>query len=175
MIRVTLDSLLEAEVDAIVQPIRTDHAPTNALSRDLADRTGDLPASILERSGPLPVGAAILTPAPNLPSDYLIHVVVLSEEEPQTSVTVRKGLGNALARASDLGLESIALPPLGIGVGLTEPEAEASVLVEMLKEHLDGGYAPQLIVLAVTSRFEEELFGSLIRLSGYQWREEART
>jgi O-acetyl-ADP-ribose deacetylase (regulator of RNase III) len=172
MIRVTLDSLLEAEVDAIVRPIRTDHAPTTALSRDLANQMGELPASILERSGLLPVGAAILTPAPNLPSDYLIHVVVLSEEEPQTSVTVRKALGNALARAGDLGLESVALPPLGIGVGLTEPEAEASVLVEILQEHLDGGGAPRHFVLAVTSGFEEELFGSLIRSAGYEWREE---
>ena len=117
----------------------------------------------LRNVGTLPLGGAVITPGGGLRADYLIHVVVMSEEEPQTATTVRKALQNGLRRASDWELESLALPPLGIGVGLVEPEVSAKGLVEILITHLEAGGPPHDLTIVVSSSYESELFTQLVQ------------
>lgn len=161
MIRILRGSLMEVEVGAVVRPIRADLSPVSAASRDLGAAAGPLVEEHLTRLGSLPVGGAVLTPAGELPSDFLIHAVVMSQDDPQTFATVQKAVQNSLRRASDWGVESLALPPLGIGVGTTEPEAAARALLEILFNHVDEGAPPLELTVVVASPFEEDLFTRL--------------
>ena len=111
-----------------MRPVQSDFSPVSHASRDLGAEAGESVEQKLLRVGSLPIGGAVMTPAGGLPCDFLIHVVVSSADEPQTSTTVQKAVQNALRRASDMGLSSLALPPLGIGVGMTEPEDAARAL-----------------------------------------------
>lgn len=162
MIRVLLGSLMEVEAEAVVRPVRADLSPVSAASRDLASGAGPTVEAHLDRLGSLPIGGAVITPAGELPSDFLIHAVVMSEDEPQTSATVQKAVQNSLRRATDWGIESLALPPLGIGVGTTEPEVSAKALVEILFNHVDEGAPPLEFTVVVTSHFEDDLFERII-------------
>lgn len=172
MIDVVRGSLVELAVDALVRPIRSDLAPVSALSRDIGTAAGPDMEERLQRLGTIPVGGAALTPAGALPAAFLIHVVVMSEDEAQSSPTVQRALRNALRRAADWSLDSLALPPLGLGAGSIEPEASARALLEVLFDHLDEGVAPLALTVVVTSEFEEELFGRLVdELSGERARD----
>lgn len=162
MIRVVRGSILEIETEAVIRPIRTDLTPVSATSRDLAAGAGEAVQEHLLRLASLPLGGAVMTPAGELPCDFLIHAVVMSEDEPQTSANVQKAVRNSLRRATDWAVESLALPPLGIGVGTTEPETSARALAEILFNHLDEGAAPLDLTLVVTSDFEEDLFRRLV-------------
>lgn len=162
MIRVVQGSILEVEAEAVIRPIRTDLTPVSATSRDLGTWAGEAVEEHLVRLGSLPLGGAVMTPAGKLPCDFLIHAVVMSEDEPQTSANVQKAVQNSLRRATDWAVESLALPPLGLGVGTTEPEVSARALTEILFNHLDQGAAPLDLTVVVTSDFEEELFGRLL-------------
>lgn len=163
MIRVHHGSFQDVEAEGFVRPIRNDLSPVSALSRDLGTSAGEMVEEQLQRSGSLPLGGAVMTPAGELPCDFLIHVVVMSEDEPQSSATVQKAVRNGLRRATDWALESLALPPLGIGVGMTEPEVSARALVELLFNHLDEGAPPLDLVIVVSSVFEAEMFEGIIR------------
>lgn len=162
MIRVHQGSFLEVEAEGFVRPIRSDLAPVSAVSRDLGTAAGEMVEEQLARSGSIPLGGAVMTPAGALPFDFLIHVVVMSEDEPQSSATVQRALRNGLRRATDWAMESLALPPLGIGVGTTEPEDAARALAEILFNHLDDGTPPLDLTLVVSSAFEAEMFERLI-------------
>lgn len=162
MIQIVRGELGEAEVEAVVRPVRADLSPVSVASRDLAARAGPTVGEHLTRLGSLPLGGALITPAGDLACDFLIHVVVMSEDEPQTSHTVQKALQNGLRRAADWALESLALPPLGIGVGTTEPEVGARALAEILFNHLDEGAAPLDLTVMVTSEYELDLFQRLV-------------
>ncbi|MDX1493273.1 MAG: macro domain-containing protein [Longimicrobiales bacterium] len=162
MIHVHHGSIMDVEAEGFVRPIRTDLSPVSALSRDLGAWAGPDVEDQLARSGSLPLGGAVMTPGGQLPAAFLIHVVVMSEDEPQTSATVQKALRNGLRRATDWALESLALPPLGIGVGMTEPEVSARALTEILFNHLDEGAPPLELTIAVSSGFEEDLFRRLV-------------
>ena len=65
-----------------------------------------------------------------------------------------------------MGITSLALPPLGIGVGLTEPEEAARALCELLFNHLDEGETLDM-TLVVSSPYEQEMFSRIVEeLSG---------
>lgn len=163
MIRVHHGSFLDVEAEAFLRPIRTDLSPVSAMSRDVGTGAGDSVEEQLMRSGSLPLGGAVMTPGGDLPWDFLIHVVVMSEDEPQSSATVQKAVRNGLRRAADWALDSIALPPLGIGVGTTEPEVSARTLTEILFNHIDEGSPPLDLTIVVSSSFEAEMFERLVQ------------
>ena len=162
MIRVVRENLADMATDAVMRAVRSDLSPVNAASRDLLIVAGDDVKDRFAKSGALPVGAAVLTQAGELAADFLIHVVVMSEDEPQTSVTIQKALQNGLRRATDWALESLAVPALGIGVGLIEPEVSARTLVEILFNHLDEGQPPLDLTIVVSSEYESDLFSQLV-------------
>ena len=162
MIRVEHGFLEDATAEVIVRPIRTDLAPVTPVSRDVLVAAGESVQERLEKLGTLPLGGAVMTPAGDLQADFLIHVVVMSEDEPQTAVTVQRALRNGLGRAADWGCASLALPPLGLGVGLTEPEVSGEALVELLWSHIDEGHEPLDLVIVASTSYEEELFAGLI-------------
>jgi O-acetyl-ADP-ribose deacetylase (regulator of RNase III) len=162
VIQVVSGDMAALEVDGVVRPVRSDLAPIDAASRDLMVAAGTELEERLERVGMLPVGGAVLTPAGLLAADYLIHVVVMSDEEPQTSLSIQRALRNGLRRASDWGLESLAVPALGLGAGMIEPEAPAGTLVEILFTHLDEGEPPLELSIVADSEFESKLFTRLV-------------
>lgn len=162
MIRVLVGDLAAQQVDALMRPVRSDLAPVSAASRDIALAAGEELEERLSRLGTLPIGGAVLTPSGRLSAGFLIHVVVQSEEEPQTSLSVQRALRNGLRRATDWGLASVALPPLGLTVGTTEPEESARALVEILFNHIDECAAPMELTIVVASTYEVELFEGLI-------------
>lgn len=161
MIRVLVGSLSEQVVEGVVRPVQSDFSSVSHASRDLGIAAGEAIEEKLRRVGSLPMGGAVMTPAGGLPCDFLIHVVVSSADEPQSAMTVQKAVRNALRRASDIGLSSLSLPPIGIGVGMTEPEDAARALCELLFEHLDEGETPEM-TLVVSSPYEEEMFTRII-------------
>ena len=157
-----MGALGEQTVDAIMRPVRADMAPVSAVSRDLTLAAGAVLADRLERMGAVPVGGAVLTPAGELAASFLIHVVVMSQDEAQSDGTVRRAVPNGLRRAADWELASVALPPLGVGVGNVEPETACRALVEVLYDHLDAGAPPGELCIVVSSEYEQGLFETAV-------------
>ena len=162
MIRIVVGELSDQRVDGLMRPVRSDLAPVSAASRDLVLDAGEELRERLERVGMLPVGGAVLTPAGRLAAPFIIHAVVMSQDEPQTSMSVQRALRNGLRRASDWGLDTLALPPFGLAAGTADPEVSARVLVEILFNHLDEGAAPLDLTIVVSTDFEADLFGRLV-------------
>jgi O-acetyl-ADP-ribose deacetylase (regulator of RNase III) len=162
LIRVLVGELSAQVADAVVRPVRSDLAPVTSASRLLEQRAGERFGEHMAKIGPLPLGGAVITPSGDLPASFVIHVVVMSEDEPQTPMSIQRALRNGLRRAVDLGLDSLALPPLGLGVGTTEPEVSARALVDILFNHLDEGSAPLDLTIVAGSEFEADLFRRLV-------------
>lgn len=162
MIRVVVGELRDQQVDALMRPVRADLAPVSGPSRDVVLDAGEELRERLGRMGLLPVGGAVLTPAGRLAASFLIHAVVMSEDEPQTMLSVQRALRNGLRRATDWGLASLALPPFGMTAGTSDPEVSARVLVEILFNHLDEGLVPLDLTIVVSSDYESDLFGRLV-------------
>lgn len=166
MIRVLRGNLEELSVDGVVRPVGSDGESVSAVGRRLEAAAGEDMAARLQRMGDVPVGGAILTPGGDLPARFVLHVVVRSPEEPITRHTVQRALLNALGRARDWDLGSLALPPMGLGAGNLESESAAEMIVRLLGEHADTGDAPGDIVIVVESEYEEEVFTQALARAG---------
>jgi O-acetyl-ADP-ribose deacetylase (regulator of RNase III) len=162
MIRVVVGDLSLQETEGVLRPIRADLTPTTVGGRNVGDRAGEIMTQRLERMGTLPVGGAVITPGGTLGSAFVIHVVVASGDEPQTARLAELALRNGLRRATEWGLASLALPPLGLGVGMVEAEDVAHDLVQLLIDHLDEGQAPLDIAIVVSDAYEEGIFSRVV-------------
>ena len=104
------------------------------------------------------MGGAVITQGGDLQASFLIHVVTSAHDEPESDQVVRKALRNGLRRADEFGLESLAVPPLGIGAGHLEVEDAARSMVEVLVDHLDEGEAPLELTIVVRDAYEADVF-----------------
>ena len=162
MIRVRVGALADQSEEGVLRPVRTDMSPVSSAGRDIEHRAGEAVAARLLGMGSLPIGGAVITPGGLLAAGFLIHAVVCSDEEPETAQSVERALKNGLRRAADLGLQTLALPPLGMGVGNLEPEDTARAMVEILLDHIDQGRAPLDITIVAPSEFEATVFERLV-------------
>ncbi len=163
MIEVRQEDLLTADVECVVRAVTSDLDPVTSLSRAVGEAAGADLGERIERMGELPVGGAVITPGGELQAAFMVHIVIQSAEEPATAAGVRKALVNGLRHACRLGVETMALPPLGTGVGSLDAEVAADVMVSALREHLEREEYPKQVVVMVTSAYELDVFAARIR------------
>ena len=162
MITVVIGGLADQPCVGLMRPVRSDLEPLTSGSRDVGIKAGQTVTDRLDQLGSVPVGGAVITPGGGLDAEFLIHAVTMDEVESQSTMTVQRAVRNGLRRAVEWEFASLALPPLGLGVGDMGAEDAARVLVELLVDHLDEGHAPLEIVIVVGNEYEESVFNAVI-------------
>ena len=162
MINVVIGELTAQDREGLLCPVRSDLAPLTAGARDVLLCAGPVVEERLRQMGSLPIGGAVITPGGNLAAAFLIHVVTASEEEGETALSVQRALRNGLRRAVEFELQSLALPPLGTGVGHMDVEDSARAMVEILVNHLDEGHPPLELTIVVPGEYEASVFTHLV-------------
>jgi O-acetyl-ADP-ribose deacetylase (regulator of RNase III) len=114
------------------------------------------------RLGPKPVGESVITGAGSLPARYVIHAAVMGPDLQTDAVKVRRATQTALERAKELGIETVAFPALGTGVGGFPLAEAARIMIEEARKHLGGQTSVREITFALFGReaydaFEAEL------------------
>ena len=84
--------------------------------------------------GPIAVGDAVATGAGRLKARYVVHGAVMGQDLRTDGELVRKTTRRCLEVADELGLESIALPAFGTGVGGFPLEECARIMVRTARE-----------------------------------------
>lgn len=165
-IRVIRGSLAEVRAEAILRPVNAELQAVSAAGREVELRAGGSVRRRLDALGELPPGAAVVTPGGGLEIPFLIHVVTQSRDEPPTEAALRLALVNGLRRAAEWELTSLALPPLGAGVGQMVAEEAASALVALLMEHAARSPHPAEVTLVAAGAYEVEVLEGALAAAG---------
>jgi O-acetyl-ADP-ribose deacetylase (regulator of RNase III) len=165
MIEVRVDDLAFFEGDAIVRPVNSMLQATTPVIRRLEKAAGPGFPAIVRLQQPLPVGAAVVTGAGDLPVELLVHGVVASPEERVTRATVRLALMSALQRAIAFEIKNIAVAPFGLGAGNLDVDDSADVMVSVLTEHMRRSAFPTSVVIIVENELEEHALRTRMRSS----------
>lgn len=166
MIRIVHGDLAEATSDAVLRPVTAEWTPVTQAMRRLEMAAGTVPAEQCRRLGELPVGSAVITPAGDLPAQFLVHAVVRSVEEPVTGSGVRRALQNGLRRLAEWGIERVAMAPLGTGAGNLDADEAAAIMIPVLIEHIQAGGPPTEVEIYVDSEYEKDVFERQLALHG---------
>ena len=87
------------------------------------------------QQGPIDVGDAVATKAGRLPARWVIHGAVMGQDLKTNAGFVRRTTESCLRLADELGVESIALPAFGTGVGGFSVDECARIMVEAVRNH----------------------------------------
>lgn len=158
MISVRHADLAEVRAAAIVRPVSAEWQAVTPAMRRLEMTAGTTLDEQCRRLGELPVGSAAITPAGDLPVQFMVHAVVRSYDEQVSASSVRRALQNALRRADEWGLDTIAVAPFGTGAGNLDADESARVMIEVLYDHMQTAKYPGSVEIIVDSDYELEVF-----------------
>jgi len=167
VITVTTGDITKLEVDAIVNAANSLLIMGGGVAGAILRAGGREIQEEANKKAPVPVGKAATTTAGKLKATYVIHAPTMEHPAmPTNKQNVRLATKGALECARQLGIDSIAFPGMGTGVGGLNVEEAASVMVDEIKSHIESGTSLKKIILVgfeadLTQAFEMVLKKSL--------------
>jgi len=128
--------LTEQRVDAIVNAANSRFIMGGGVAGAIKRKGGVEIEKEAMAKGPVSPGEAVITGAGRLPCRYVIHAATMGINLQTDQDKIRKATRNALLRAEENRLESLAFPALGCGVGDFPPEEAGRIIAEELVNHL---------------------------------------
>jgi O-acetyl-ADP-ribose deacetylase (regulator of RNase III) len=136
-VEVTTGDLLDQDVDVIVNAWNRNIIPwwlllPQGVSGAIKKRAGFQPFREVAKSGPIPLGGAVLTSAGRLPFKGIIHVAGISMWWRSSEYSIRESCRNAIRIAREHSFASIAFPLIGAGTGGGSIEKVEKLMIEQL-------------------------------------------
>ncbi len=123
------------EADAIVNPANSRGVMGGGVAAAIKEKGGEEIEREAREKAPIPVGEAVATTAGRLSAEYVIHAPTMERPAQRIGVeNVEKATRAALEKAEELGVESVAFPGMGTGVGGVPYEDAAKVMVGVIRE-----------------------------------------
>lgn len=111
-------NIAEQSADCLVNAAGTSLAMGSGVAGALREAAhGPINERAVEQ-GPVPLGGVAVTPAFELPANWVIHAAAMPHfgDGRATEQSIRDATRNTLEKADELGCRSMVIPPLGCGV-----------------------------------------------------------
>jgi O-acetyl-ADP-ribose deacetylase (regulator of RNase III) len=157
--------ITKLQVDAIANAANTRLQHGGGVAGAIVRAGGRVIQDESDPLAPIGLGEAVATSAGELPSRWVIHAATMELGGPTSAEIIRAATKSTLARADELGAESLGLVAFGTGVGgFPVPEA-ARIEVDAVRAHLAQGSGLERVVFCVFGdearrAFEEALASS---------------
>jgi len=163
MFKVIKSDITELTVDAVVNAANNHLWMGVGVAGTIKRKGGVIIEEEAVAKGPIPVGEAVVTGAGALQARHVIHAAAMGQDLVTDAVKVRAATRNALLRAGELGLKSVAFPALGTGVGGLDFDTASRVMVSETRRHLARGSRLEEVVFAL---FDEAGFRAFSSIAG---------
>ncbi len=164
-VRLWRGDITELDVDAIVNAANNQGWLGSGVAGAIRRAAGDEVEREAVAQAPWPVGDAVRTGPGRLAArgvKAVLHAAAMAPGGPATAEAVEGATESALRLAAAEGLESIAIPALGTGVGGLGYDACAAAMAAALRRHFATAAAPRLVVLAAFDQAAFEQFGAAL-------------
>jgi O-acetyl-ADP-ribose deacetylase (regulator of RNase III) len=123
------------EVDAIVNAANNAFWMGSGVAGAIKSKGGGQIEREAMAQGPVAPGESVITSAGLLPARHVVHAAVMGQDLQTDADLIRRATASALVCAAERGLESIAFPALGTGVGGFSLGECARVMIEAVRDH----------------------------------------
>jgi O-acetyl-ADP-ribose deacetylase (regulator of RNase III) len=154
--------ICDLEVDAIVNAANPSLWMATGVGGAIKRAGGDAIEFAAVRQAPVSIGDAIVTPAGNLAARAVIHAVSLDRDRRTNATIIDSAVRNALARAREIGVTSIAFPALGTGVGGFPLDEAALVTVRAVRDELPNCPTIQHVTFAMRGAAAYQAFDAAL-------------
>ena len=143
------------EVDAIANAANTQLRHGGGVAGAISRAGGPAVQRESDERAPIGLGEAVETTAGDMPARWVIHAATMELGGPTSGEIIEQATRSTLARAEQLGCQSLALVAFGTGVGGFPLDEAARLMVGVARTH-EGGL--QRIVFAVHGDEAERAF-----------------
>jgi len=126
------------EAEAIVNSANNDLILGGGVSGAIRRAAGEAVQEECNRIGTIPLGEAVATSAGNLRARWIIHAAVNPLGLWADAKSVRNAARNALRRAEERQVRTLAFPAIGTGAGALPVTRCAEILIEEVSRHCSG-------------------------------------
>lgn len=95
------------------------------------------------------VGDVVVTGGGALRAGYVIHAVTVAKDFRSSAGVILLAIKNALQRCADLGVETVALPALGTGVGGVPYRTAAEGMLQAIADHAAARDLPSQVTITL--------------------------
>lgn len=164
VIHVAVGDLTLLTVDAIVNPANSLGIMQGGVAGAIREAGGPAIEEEARASAPVAVGAAVVTNAGELFSKAVIHVPTAEEPGMKIGVeNVRRATRAALLAAARFNHQTIAFPPIGVGLTGVPFDEAARAMVDELRAHRQP--MPTTVWLIVNRQEQVYPFEEALRLA----------
>ena len=141
-IEIELGDITDRDVDAIVNAANNHFWMGAGVAGAIKKKGGDRIEIEASSQGPVEVGDSVITTGGSLKARHVIHAAGMGQDL-QTDVTkVAAATTSSLSLAIESGIQSLAYPAIGTGVGGLYLEAAAKTMIDAVVERLLAGPGP---------------------------------
>ncbi len=115
-----------------------------------------------KRQGPRPVGDAVITSGGKLKARHVIHAAVMGQDLITDADIIRKATLSSLTLAETKGLESIAFPALGTGVGGFPLSDAAAIMIAVAAGFLKDSSSVKRVTFVLYGREAYDAFAEVL-------------
>ncbi|HWO90019.1 MAG TPA: macro domain-containing protein [Gemmatimonadales bacterium] len=160
MIRAVAGDLASMVADAVVRPANPELEPLMPALRSLDAVAGPRFVEQRRLRNQLGVGAAVVTGGGELPAEFVIHVVVGTDEDAVTADTIRRAYEAALWQCTQWAIETIATPVPA--AGNIAPSLAFQTVLSVIREHLRNAEHPATVLIVVPEQSEADSLNARI-------------
>lgn len=131
--------ITEMDCDAIVNAANNHLWMGAGVAGAIKRKGGKIIEEEAVKKGPIPIGEAVATTAGALKARYVIHAAGMGQDLTTDTRKIYSCTLSSLKRAQELGLQSIAFPAIGTGVGGFPLEEAASSMIRAVADHASTG------------------------------------
>jgi len=162
-IRLIKGDITELDVDAIVNAANNRLIMGGGVAGAIRRKGGrEIEKEAMEK-GPIEIGEAVVTGAGKLKAKYVIHGATMGMDFRTDEDKIRKATRNAMKRAVEMKMKSVAFPALGTGVGGFPYERAAEIMYEEVSKFSDQEYPQEVIFVLYDQAAYEEFKKGLLR------------
>ncbi len=165
-IEVQQADITKLEVDAIANAANTELRHGGGVAGAISRAGGSAVQAESDERAPIGLGEAVETTAGEMPCRWVIHAATMEVGGPTSAEIIRSATASTLAKADELGAESLALVAFGTGIGGFPLEEAAQIEVEEVRRHLAGDSGLNRVVFAVFGDEAEAAFRSAMSQTG---------
>jgi O-acetyl-ADP-ribose deacetylase (regulator of RNase III) len=158
VIRLIKEDITVLDVDAFVFYAQSNLALGSGFGGAISVRGGPTVQKELETLGPVATGESVVSGAGNLKARYIIHAVGPKFQEADTEGKLRTTVINSLKRAEEKSIERIAFPAMGAGYYGIPSNLCARVMLEAIRNHLEGETCIREVIICVLDTPQYESF-----------------
>jgi O-acetyl-ADP-ribose deacetylase (regulator of RNase III) len=147
-IEVRQADITKLEVDAVANAANTELRHGGGVAGAIVRAGGRVIQDESDGLAPIGLGEAVSTTAGEMPSTWVIHAATMELGGPTSAEIIQAATASTLAKADELGANSIALVAFGTGVGGFPVAEAARIEVEETRRHLEAGSGLERVVFA---------------------------